>query len=84
MGRLSKALTKHSTVLGLPIGKRRTDWAKLGRASMVGLSAISEVADLADGLRSARDDREADSASADGAESPDRNGRARKTAASRS
>ena len=55
MGRVSKAFTKRSTVWGLPIGRRRTDWAKVGRASMVGLSAISAVADLADGLRSARD-----------------------------
>jgi hypothetical protein len=57
MGRMPKALTKRSTVWGLPIGRRRTDWAKLGRASMVGLSAISAVADLADGVRSARDGR---------------------------
>lgn len=57
MGRMPKAFTKRSTVLGLPIGKRRTDWAKVGRASMVGLSAVSAVADLADGIRSARDGR---------------------------
>ena len=61
MGRMPKALTTRSSVLGLPIGRRRTDWAKLGRASMVGLSAISAVADLADGLRSARDGRESES-----------------------
>lgn len=58
MGRMPKALTRRSTVLGLPIGKRRTDWAKLGRASMVGLSAVSAVADLVDGIRSSRDDRD--------------------------
>ncbi len=58
MARMPKAFTKRSTLLGLPIGRRRTDWAKLGRASMVGLSAISAVADLADGVRSARDGRE--------------------------
>jgi hypothetical protein len=57
MGRMPRAFTRRSTVLGLPIGRRRTDWAKIGRASMVGLSAISAVADLADGIRSARDGR---------------------------
>lgn len=61
MGRLPRALTTRSTVLGLPIGRRRTDWAKVGRASMVGLSAISAVADLADGIRSARDGRASES-----------------------
>jgi hypothetical protein len=54
MGLMPKALTKRSTVLGLPVGKRRTDWAKVGRVGMVGLSAVSAVADLADGIRSAR------------------------------
>jgi hypothetical protein len=57
MRRMPRAFTRRSTVLGLPIGRRRTDWAKIGRASMVGLSAISAVADLADGIRSARDGR---------------------------
>ena len=60
MGRMPKALTRRSSVLGLPIGKRRTDWAKVGRASMVGLSAVSAVADLVDGVRSARNGRSED------------------------
>lgn len=60
MGRMPKALTKRSTVLGLPVGRRKTDWAKLGRASMVGLSAISAVADFADGVRSARNGRDSE------------------------
>jgi hypothetical protein len=61
MGRMRRALTTRSTVLGLPIGRRRTDWAKVGRASMVGLSAISALADLADGVRSARESRGSES-----------------------
>ena len=60
MARMPKALTRRSSVLGLPVGKRRTDWAKIGRGSMVGLSAISAVADLADGIRSARNGNGAD------------------------
>jgi hypothetical protein len=66
MGRMPKALTRRSTVLGLPVGRRRTDWAKLGRASMVGLSAISAVADLVDGVRSARDGRDSEPQRPDG------------------
>jgi hypothetical protein len=68
MGIMPKALTKRSTVLGLPVGKRRTDWAKVGRLSMVGLSAVSAVADLADGIRSARN---GDGAEAQGREDRD-------------
>jgi uncharacterized membrane protein len=33
--------TKHSSVLGLPIGRRRTDWARLGKVGAVGLGALS-------------------------------------------
>jgi uncharacterized membrane protein len=33
--------TKHSSVLGLPIGPRRTDWARVARLGAVGLGAVS-------------------------------------------
>lgn len=33
--------TKHSSVLGLPIGRRRTDWARVGRLGALGLGALS-------------------------------------------
>lgn len=36
--------TKHSSVLGLPIGRRRTDWARLGRLGALGLGALSTAA----------------------------------------
>jgi uncharacterized membrane protein len=33
--------TKQSTVLGLPIGRRRTDWARVRRLGVLGLGALS-------------------------------------------
>jgi uncharacterized membrane protein len=33
--------TKQSTVLGLPVGRRRTDWARVGRLGVLGLGALS-------------------------------------------
>jgi uncharacterized membrane protein len=40
-----KALpTKHSTVLGLPIGRRRTDWGRVVRLGALGLGAVSTAA----------------------------------------
>lgn len=54
MRRMPKVLTRRTTVLGLPVGKRRTDWAKVGRLGMVGLSTISAVADVAEAFRDAR------------------------------
>ena len=33
--------TKKSTVLGLPIGRRRTDWARVGKLGAMGLGALS-------------------------------------------
>jgi uncharacterized membrane protein len=33
--------TRHSSVLGLPIGPRRTDWARVARLGAVGLGAVS-------------------------------------------
>jgi hypothetical protein len=33
--------TKQSSVLGLPIGRRRTDWALVGKLGAVGLGAVS-------------------------------------------
>jgi uncharacterized membrane protein len=33
--------TKQSSVLGLPIGRRRTDWARVGRLGALGLGALS-------------------------------------------
>ncbi len=40
-----KALpTKQSTVLGVPVGRRRTDWARVGRLGAVGVGALSTAA----------------------------------------
>lgn len=37
-------VTKRSTVLGLPIGPRRTDWAQVGKLAAMGLGAVSTAA----------------------------------------
>jgi hypothetical protein len=63
MRSMTRALTKRSTVVGLPIGRRRVDWAEVARLGTVGLSAISAVADVVGGYRSARHDRESDTGS---------------------
>lgn len=40
-----KALpTKRSSVLGVPVGPRRTDWARLGKMGAVGVGALSTAA----------------------------------------
>jgi uncharacterized membrane protein len=40
-----KALpTKRSTVLGLPVGRRRTDWVRVGKLGALGVGALSSAA----------------------------------------
>jgi uncharacterized membrane protein len=40
-----KALpTKRSTVMGLPVGRRRTDWARVGKIGALGVGAVSTAA----------------------------------------
>ena len=36
--------TKRSTVLGLPVGRQRTDWARIGKMGAVGIGALSTAA----------------------------------------
>jgi hypothetical protein len=57
MRSMPRALTRRSKVLGLPVGRRRTDWAKIGRLSAAGLSTLSTVADVVDGFRASRNAR---------------------------
>lgn len=46
-------LTKRSTVLGLPIGPRRTDWAQVGKLAAMGVGVVSTAAGGAVGLKAA-------------------------------
>lgn len=40
-----KALsTKRSSVLGVPVGRRRTDWARVGKLGAAGVGALSTAA----------------------------------------
>jgi uncharacterized membrane protein len=36
--------TKRSTVLGVPVGRQRTDWARVGKLGAVGIGALSTAA----------------------------------------
>lgn len=41
---MSPFLTKQPTVLGLPIGRRRTDWVRVGKLAAMGVGALSSAA----------------------------------------
>jgi hypothetical protein len=44
MAKMPRRFTKQRTVLGLPVGRPRTDWTTVGKAGMVGAGAVSTVA----------------------------------------
>jgi uncharacterized membrane protein len=46
-------LTKRSTVLGLPIGPKRTDWAQVGKLAAMGVGVVSTAAGGGVGVKAA-------------------------------
>jgi hypothetical protein len=52
MNKMPRSLTKRRTALGVPLGRRQTDWDKIRKLSLVGAGIVGgAVASAAAGLR---------------------------------